>query len=142
MVLAIADRYDVLAGVEPELANVINSAQRAREMLDTFKGGRIKIILDAANLFEIADSAEQRYLIEHAVDVLGDAIVMAHAKDRLADGRFAAAGAGVLDYRHYLTVLHKSGFRGSLVTHGLAAAEAERVAAFLRNHMAAVGAGS
>ena len=142
IVLAIADRYDVFVGVEPELANVINSAERARELLDTFNGGRVKIILDAANLFEIADSAQQRYLIEHAVDVLGDAIVMAHAKDRLADGRFAAAGIGVLDYRHYLAVLYKSGFRGSLITHGLAATEAEQVAAFLKNEMAAAGAGS
>lgn len=138
--LEIAERYDLFAGVEPELANVINSAERARELLDTFPGGRIKIVLDAANLFEIADAARQRYLMEHAVDVLGDAIVLAHAKDRLADGRFATAGTGVLDYRHYLTVLRKGGFRGSLVTHGLDAAEAEHVAEFLKNEMAAVGA--
>jgi sugar phosphate isomerase/epimerase len=141
-VLPIADEYDVLLGVEPELANVINSSERARELLDTFKCGRVKVILDAANLFEIADNAEQRYLIEHAVDLLGDSIVMVHAKDRLADGRFAAAGTGVLDYRYYLTVLHRSGFRGSLVTHGLVSAEAERVAAFLKNEMAAVRAGA
>lgn len=139
-VLPIADEYDVLLGVEPELANVINSAERARELLDTLEDGRVKVILDAANLFEIADNAEQRYLIEHAVDLLGDSIVMAHAKDRLADGRFAASGTGVLDYRHYLTVLHRSGFRGSLVTHGLVPAEAERVATFLKSEMAAVGA--
>jgi len=142
LVLAIAEENDILLGVEPELANVINSAERVRELLDTFQCGRIKVILDAANLFEIADNAEQRYLIEHAVDLLGNSIVLAHAKDRLADGRFAAAGTGVLDYRHYLTVLHRSGFRGSLVAHGLVSTEAERVATFLKNEMSAVGAGA
>jgi sugar phosphate isomerase/epimerase len=56
---------------------------------------------------------------------------MAHAKDRTSDGRFATAGKGVLDYRHYLGRLASIGFGGSLITHGLAADEAEGVAAFL-----------
>ena len=40
-------------------------------------------------------------IVARAVDLLGDRIVMAHAKDRAADGAFAAAGQGVLDYPHY-----------------------------------------
>ncbi len=140
ILLEIADEHDVLIGVEPELANVVNSAERARELLDTFGNRRIRIVFDAANLFDVADSKTQKALIENAADLLGDSIALAHAKDRLADGRFAPAGTGVLDYRHYLAVLKKSGFRGSLIAHGMASGQAEGVALFLRNQLAAAEA--
>ena len=64
--------------------------------------------------------------------LLGDRIAMAHAKDRHADGRFATAGTGVIDFAHFLHALRGAGFDGDLVTHGLAADEAAGVAGFLR----------
>jgi sugar phosphate isomerase/epimerase len=136
LLLDIAERYNVLVGVEPELANVVSSAERARELIDALRNRRIRIVFDPANLFEVESQDRQRWLIENAVALLGDRISLAHAKDRLADGSFAAAGAGVLDYQHYLTVLLRSGFRGSLITHGLSANEANKVATFLKNELA------
>ena len=56
-------------------------------------------MLDPANLFETAAPAERRRIIDEAVDLLGPDIVMAHAKDRDAEGGFAAAGSGVVDSR-------------------------------------------
>ncbi len=61
LLLAIADKYDVMLGVEPELANVVDSAQRARELIDTFGDKRIRIIFDAANLFEVDSPQRRRY---------------------------------------------------------------------------------
>ena len=43
-------------------------------------------MLDPANLFETEPAEEKRRIIADAVDLLGDRIVMAHAKDRAADG--------------------------------------------------------
>jgi sugar phosphate isomerase/epimerase len=129
--IEIADRYDVDLGIEPELANVINSATKARQLIDELKSPRLKIVLDPANLFEVETQEEQQTIVSAAIDLLADRIVMAHAKDRSSDGRFATAGKGVLDYNHYLRRLSAIGFEGSLVTHGLSAAEAEGVAAFL-----------
>jgi sugar phosphate isomerase/epimerase len=137
LLLAIASEHDVFLGIEPELANVISSARRARDLLDALNNVRVKIVLDAANLFETADARRQRRLIDEALDLLGDSIAIAHAKDRLPDGRFATAGTGVLDYRYYLEALARSGFDGSVIAHGLASSEAARVADFLRNEMAA-----
>jgi len=138
LLLAIADRHDIVLGVEPELANVISSAQLARKLLDTFGNDRIQIVFDPANLFEVETPERQKELVENAIDLLGDSIALAHAKDRLSDGRFATAGTGVLDYSHYLAVLEKSGYRGDLITHGLAANEAVGVAVFLKSRIAAV----
>ena len=61
---------------------------------------------------------------------------MAHAKDRDAEGRFVAAGSGVVDFGGFLGGLRRAGFDGAVVTHGLSAEEAPGVAAFLRGRLA------
>lgn len=131
--IAIAERFDVELGIEPELANVVSSAQAARRLLDQMNSKRLRIVLDPANLFEVADTAERRRLIDEAVDLLGAEIGMAHAKDRHADGSFAAAGQGVVDFPHLIRRLQAAGFDGPLITHGLTEAEAPGVGAFLRS---------
>ena len=130
--IAIADTYDVYLGIEPELANVVNSAKRARQLIDQLGSSRLWIVLDPANLFEVATLEEQRSTVAAAIDLLADRIAMGHAKDRYADGKFATAGTGVLDYPYYLSRLKSVGFDGPLITHGLAAAEAPGVATFLK----------
>jgi sugar phosphate isomerase/epimerase len=133
--LEIAERYDVDLGIEPELANVVSSAAKARQLIDELQSKRIKIVIDAANLFEREDLAAQRDVVSEATEMLADRIAMAHAKDRAPDGAFVAAGQGVLDYGHYLSCLKRAGFSGPLVTHGLSAAQAPGVAAFLSKHL-------
>jgi sugar phosphate isomerase/epimerase len=129
--IGIAERFDLDLGVEPELANVVSSARHAKRLIDECKSPRLKIVLDAANLFEHESLAEQRRIVAEAADLLGPHIAMAHAKDRDANGGFVAAGTGVLDYPHFLTCLTSAGFHGPLVTHGLGADEAPFVATFL-----------
>jgi sugar phosphate isomerase/epimerase len=131
--VAIADRFDLDLGVEPELANVVSGAAAARRLLEEIASPRLRIVLDPANLFEVASDAERRRLVEEAVDLLGDAISMAHAKDRRADGSFTAAGFGVIDFPHFVDRLTSAGFDGPLITHGLAASEAPTVARFLKS---------
>ena len=129
----IADHYDVLIGVEPELANIVSTALKARTLIDSLRSDRIRIVLDPANLAEVAPAEQRRAVIGDAVTLLADRIVMAHAKDRNADGSFATAGKGVVDFPHFLGALVQAGFDGSLVTHGLAAEEAAGVAAYLKS---------
>ncbi len=129
--LDIAERYNLALGIEPELANVVSNARRAKALIEEFKSPRIKIILDAANLFEVCELVEQRRIVSEAIHMLAPHIAMAHAKDRAYDGGFVAAGTGVLDYPHFLGALKNAGFAGPLVTHGLSAVEAPTVAAFL-----------
>ena len=134
--LELAERHDVSLGIEPELANVISSATHAKRLLAELPSERLRIVLDSANLFEIESSARRTELVAEAVDLLGGRIVMAHAKDRDASGKFVAAGKGVIDFRDFIKRLKQVGFDGPLVTHGLDEAEAPAVAAFLRQVMA------
>lgn len=135
---ALAEARGVKLGIEPELANVIDSAPRARVLIDTLQSPALAIVLDPANLFEVAPLQAQRDLLSQAVDLLADRIVMAHAKDRNAQGGFATAGQGVVDFPHFLGRLKPAGFGGDLVTHGLAADEAAGVATYLAQTLAAL----
>ena len=133
---ALAEAAGVRLGIEPELANVVNSASAARRLIDEIASPSLAVVLDPANLFEVADAAARRDLVARAVDLLADRIVMAHAKDRDAAGGFATAGQGVIDFGHFIGCLRAAGFDGNMVTHGLTEAEAPGVAAFLAGLMA------
>lgn len=132
---ALAEQYDVDLGIEPELSNVVSSAKHAKKLIDTLGSKRLKIILDPANLFEHGDTAHSRDLNQEAIDLLGEHIAMAHAKDRRADGTFAAPGGGVIDFVHLLGLLRSVGFDGPVVTHGLNTEQAPAVAQFLKRIM-------
>jgi len=136
---AIAERHGVDLGIEPELANVVDGAPKARRLLDELSSPRLKIVLDPANLFEVATEAKRRDLVDRAVELLGSDIAMAHAKDRDASGAFVAAGRGVIDFAHFLGQLRGADFTGPLVAHGMSAEEAPGVAAFLRKTAGEVG---
>jgi sugar phosphate isomerase/epimerase len=137
--LEIADRHDVDLGVEPELANVVDGAAKARRLLDEMGSAHLKIVLDPANLFEVDTPEKRRLIVAKAIDLTAGRIAMAHAKDRGADGAFVAAGTGVIDFTHFFKTLSQAGFDGPVVTHGLSAAEAHGVAAFLKRAASEAG---
>ncbi|MGL4488724.1 MAG: sugar phosphate isomerase/epimerase family protein [Rhizobiaceae bacterium] len=136
MAVKLAEAYSVDLGIEPELANVVNNADAAQRLIRDNGSPRIRIVLDPANLFEVAGAKERHDIVAHAVDLLGDRISMAHAKDRNAAGQFVAAGTGVIDFVHFVSCLQSAGFDGPLVTHGLAENQASEVAAVLREIVA------
>jgi sugar phosphate isomerase/epimerase len=136
--LVIAEVYDLWLAIEPETANVVDSPAKARRLLDELRSPRLKIIIDPANLFHVEDLPNQGRILDAAFDLLGADMVLAHAKDvRVVGGtvRHVAAGTGVLDYRHYLTLLRQTPV--PLIMHGLAETEVERALAFLRWTLAA-----
>jgi sugar phosphate isomerase/epimerase len=132
--VSLAETYNVMLGIEPELANAVDGAAKAQRLIDEMRSARIKIVLDPANLFE---TGEQKKIVSHAFDLLAPHIIMTHAKDRLADGNFATAGQGVLDYGHVMRVIKSLGLDVPMITHGLSAKEAPGVAEFLKQQWAA-----
>ena len=94
--LQIADETEVYLGIEPELANVINSAVKARQLLDEMQSPRLKIIMDGANLLRADQVDDMTTILSEAFRLLGEDIVIAHAKDLSADPSqsFSAAGTG------------------------------------------------
>lgn len=140
--VASAERHGVVLGVEPEVANVIDSARKARRLLDEMGSPHVKIIMDGANVFHAGELAHQRAVLDETFDLLGSDIVLAHAKDVDRDGEAGhlAAGTGVLDYDYYLEKLHAAGYRGPLILHSLDEEQVDAATAFLRARLAQVSA--
>ncbi len=129
--LDLAERFDIDLGIEPEQANIVTSAADAVRLIVEMGSKRLRIVLDPANLFEQATPAEVSEIVARAIELSAGHVAMAHAKDRHADGSFATAGLGIVDFPAFIDGLRASGFDGALVTHGLAAEEAPAVARFL-----------
>ena len=60
-------------------------------------------------------------ILNEAFDLLGDHIAIAHAKDLDHDGDAGhlAAGTGLLDYEHYVSLLGSLPFDVPVILHGL-----------------------
>jgi sugar phosphate isomerase/epimerase len=133
-VAQIGEETGVTMAFEPEVNNVVNTARKARQLLDAIASPHLKVIMDGANLFDAGQLPRMREVLAEAFDLLGRDIVLAHAKDLTRDGDAgdAAAGSGRLDYDFYLSQLLTCGFDGSLVAHGLTEDQVPAVAAFLQ----------
>ncbi len=140
--LQIAARHNIFLGVEPEPANVISCPKKARRLLDEMPSPHLKIIMDAANLYHPGDEAKKKDVLTEAFDLLGQDIILAHAKDFRDTGKleFVAPGKGVVPWAHYLRLLRVGGFGGALIMHSLAESEVKESTAFLRKIMAGTAA--
>ena len=105
--IAIAEREDIYLGIEPELGNVVSTPAKAAALIKEMQSNRLRIVFDAANLFEQAQTPDVRKLIEQGLDRLSGHIALAHAKDRNAKGAPCAPGKGVIDFSHYLKTLKR-----------------------------------
>jgi sugar phosphate isomerase/epimerase len=129
----IAENAGITLAFEPERANVVFNARLARELLTSMASPNLKVVLDPANLIDGKNPAAIPDVIDGAFDLLGDHIVMAHAKDKdYADG-FCAAGKGCLDYDRYLKRLNDLHFEGALILHSLEEEEVNGSVQFLRD---------
>ena len=134
-ILRFAETYGVVLGVETEVNNIINTAERARRYLDEFKSPNLKIIMDGANLMTAQSIGSMHAILDQAFDALGADIVSAHAKDLYLDeaGKIAytAPGKGLLDFGYYIAGLKNAGYKGSLIMHGFG----ESDVAFSRDYL-------
>lgn len=134
----IARQHRVTLAFEPEVNNVVNSAQKARRLLDEIGSPFLKVTFDAANLYPAGQLPRMKEILDEAFALLGKDIVLAHAKDIDHDGDAGhlAAGHGKLDYDRYVALLHQYRFAGPLLLHSLTEAQVPGCVAFLREKIA------
>jgi len=118
-------------GIEPEPGNVVRDARAARRLLDEVGTcAPLGIVLDAANLVG-TDLPRQSETLREAVSLLGDALVLAHAKDMDAHEQVTCPGDGAVDLVGFTTLLRKAGYDGVLVGHGFGVADTARAGRYL-----------
>lgn len=136
--VGIAQQSNVILAFEPEVNNVVDSAKKARRLLDEIRSPHLKVTMDAANLFHAGELAHMSDVLDQAFALVGKDIVLAHAKDLSRDGDAGhePAGHGKLDYDRYIALLHACGFNGPLLLHGLRESQVAGCVAFLREKLA------
>jgi sugar phosphate isomerase/epimerase len=122
--LRVAQEAGIRLAIEPEPANVIRDAVAAKRILNEMASSHLGILLDAANLLTPETLSRQHEVIEEATGLLGDALLLAHAKDIDASGRVVAPGEGEVNLMAFAKALRRVGYDGALVAHGFAAEKA------------------
>ena len=138
--VAVAEQHGVTLGFEPEHNNVVNDATAGRRLISELASPNLKVVIDPANLFPGGGLEHQGDTLREAFELLGDDLVLAHAKDVRADGAIVAAGRGDLDYDLYVALLRQAGGDVPLILHGLTEAELPGSRAFVEATLARVPA--
>jgi sugar phosphate isomerase/epimerase len=141
--VGIAREARVVLSFEPEVNNIVDSARKARRLLDEIGSSHLKVTMDPANIFHAGQLPRMKEVLEEAFALVGRDLAQAHAKDldRDGDAGHKAAGEGLLDYGLYLRLLRQYGFTGPLLLHGLSRAQVAGCVGFLRRKMAGVSGG-
>jgi len=129
--LDLAQEAGIKLAVEPEPANVVCDARAARRLLDEMAAPHLGVILDAANLLSPETLPNQYEVMREAAELLGNFLLLAHAKDIDAAGQVVAPGEGAIDLPAFAQVLRSVGYDGALIAHGFSADKAKDAANFL-----------
>ena len=135
-----ADQYKVTLAIEPEVNNVVSTADAALRLLAVFDTPLLRVVIDGANLIRPNNLSHMPTILKETFSLLGDKIVLAHAKDLGRSGApgSTAPGLGDLDFDLYLGLLAASGYAGPLIIHGLDESQASASIDFIRNKLAVV----
>lgn len=138
-----AEQCDVTLAFEPEVVNVVDSAEKAQKLLQEVGSPRLRIVFDPANLIRPSDLPDTRPVLRRAIALLGPHIALAHAKDvappepGAEECQRVSVGNGVLDFKLYLDLLKSAHFHGALIMHDLEEAEVPTSKARLESLIAA-----
>ena len=119
--LEVAERYGIRLGIEPEPGNVICDAKAAERFLKEVNSKQLGIVLDAANLLSAELLPQQHAVMQEAIDLLGESLLLAHAKDINSQGLVVGAGDGAVDLNAFARLVRSTGYDGALVAHGFEA---------------------
>ena len=137
-ILPAAEAAGIDIAFEPEYNNVCQNARLSRKLIDEMASPRLKVVMDAANIFGKDDLSRMTEVLDEAFDLLGDYIAIAHGKDldHGGDAGHLPAGTGKLDYAHYVKLLCGLSFDVPVILHGLTEEQLPESAAMLRHHSA------
>ncbi|MED4225939.1 sugar phosphate isomerase/epimerase [Neobacillus cucumis] len=96
-----AEKFGVIVGIEAGVNHPIYSSKAMKRLLDMVNSNNLQVILDPVNLLTIDTYQDQDKIIQEAFELLGDRMVILHAKDFVVvDNQLktVAVGQGLLNY--------------------------------------------
>ena len=117
----IAGLHGVILAFEPEFGNVVNTAAKARELLDEIGSPHLKVVLDPANLIGHGNLHRMGEVIDEAFRLLAPDVAILHVKEIAADGSMGAVapGRGVVDFPRVFRRYFEAGMNAPIILHGL-----------------------
>jgi len=137
-----AEEHGVTLAFEPEVVNVVDTAEKAARLIDEIGSDRLRVVMDPANYFHPSTLERMQEVLADVFTHVGRFIALAHAKDVRGPDPGGdecvrpAAGTGVLDYTTYLRLLRASGYTGGLIMHSLEEHEVPASKAYVERHLA------
>lgn len=101
--VAEAEKFGVIVGVEPVATHPVSSPQKMRRMLDSIGSSNLQVVFDPVNLLTADSYKQQERILNDALQLFGDRIAIIHAKDFIIESnqlKFVRSGLGLL--RHDL----------------------------------------
>ena len=101
----------VTIGIEPHVSDVLETPERALELLDLIRRPNLKVT------FDISHFNVQGIPIERSVSLMAPVACFTHVKDesgRVPDFQFLIPGEGEFDYVRYLRAMHQAGWTGDI----------------------------
>jgi sugar phosphate isomerase/epimerase len=74
----IARQARVVLAFEPEVNNVVNSAQKARRLLDEIASRHLKVTIDPANIFHAGELPRMREILDEAFALVGKDVILGY----------------------------------------------------------------
>ena|SRR5579859_2151036 len=140
-ITTIAEASDVTIAFEPEVVNVVDTAAKARRLIEEVGSDHLRVVMDPANYFHPPMLVHMDEVLDAVFEQVGAFIALGHAKDVRGPDIGGtecvrpAAGTGMLDYTRYMRLLRASGFDGGLIMHSLSELEVAASAAYVRRFL-------
>lgn len=99
--VAEAEKFGVIAGIEPGVNHPLHSPEKVRRLLEEVNSNNLQIIFDPVNFLTSENYQHQKNILQEAIDSWGDRVAVLHAKDFIVEKgnlRFVPLGQGWLDY--------------------------------------------
>jgi len=134
--VAEAERFGCIVGVEGVERYVISDPARIRRLIDEVGSNNLQIIFDAVNLLSPANYQRQDDIIKESFDLFGDRIAIIHAKDFVIEGgqmRPAVLGQGLVNFGLLTDLIKVRKPYISVLMEDTLSATVDQGAAYLRN---------
>jgi sugar phosphate isomerase/epimerase len=103
--VAEAETFGVIVGVEPVASHAVSTPRKMRRMLDEVGSNNLQVVFDPVNLLSPDNYHEQERVIGESIQLFGDRIAIIHAKDFVVEkGQITFARAGLGKLRHDLVM--------------------------------------
>lgn len=99
--VAEAEKFGVIVGVEGVTTHAVSTPAKMRRLLDSIASPNVQVVFDPVNLISYENYRDQQRVVEESLQLFGDRIAVAHAKDFAVGERTITTvppGKGSFDY--------------------------------------------